>query len=59
LPVGVPAPGETGVTVAVNVTLWPDTVVPLPVRVVKVGDIPTLKGVLLDVLPRYSPVQPE
>jgi hypothetical protein len=50
--VGVPEPGETGVTVAVNVTLWPDTVVPLPVTVVEVGDIPTVKRVLVDVLER-------
>jgi hypothetical protein len=47
-----PEPGETGVTVAVNVTLWPDTVVPLPVTVVEVGDFPTLNGVLADVLER-------
>jgi hypothetical protein len=25
VPVGVPAPGETAATVAVNVTLWPNT----------------------------------
>jgi hypothetical protein len=50
--VGVPEPGETGVTVAVNITLWPDTVVPLPVTVVNAGDFPTLKRVLADVLER-------
>jgi hypothetical protein len=47
-----PEPGETGVTVAVNVTLWPDTVVPLPVTAVNVGDIPTLNEALPDVLVR-------
>jgi hypothetical protein len=50
--VGVPEPGETGLTVAVNVTLWPDTVVPLPVRVVDVGDIPTVNEAFVDVLGR-------
>ena len=47
-----PAPGAVTLTVAVNVTLWPDTVVPLPVTVVEVGDIPTVKRVLVDVLER-------
>jgi len=68
VPGGVPDPGASAVTVAlrlteepnlvvdgavaVNVTLWPDTFVPFPVTVVKVGDIPTVNEAFPDVLER-------
>ena len=44
VPVGVPAPGETALTVAVNVTIWPNTEGEDDVTVVALEAWPTTWG---------------
>ena len=52
VPVLVPAPGEVMLTVAVNVTLWPDTLgLPLPDREIVVVALLTAWGTVFDTAP--------
>ena len=49
VPVSVPAPGEVMLTVAVNVTLWPDKLgLPLPARAIVVLALLTVWGTMFD-----------